>query len=60
MMAYHAPNYLNIIHLTNRVIQIRSGQRLVDGKELETLETQIQATNPLTERDWLLDMLSAS
>lgn len=55
-LAYHAPNYLNIIHLTNRLVQYCSGQRIVTAEDLEALKTQIRSTQPLTERDWLEEM----
>lgn len=56
MMAYHAPNYQNIIHLTNRLMQFCSGQRLVTPEESDALRVQIRTTQPLTERDWLEEM----
>lgn len=59
MLAYHAPNYLNIIHLTNRLMQIRSGQRIASLEDLTTLAEQIRTAKPLTERAWLEEMLES-
>lgn len=57
MLAYHAPNYLNIIHLTQRLMLLRSGQRPATGEDIEAFRIQIRSTKPLTEREWLEEML---
>ena len=52
---YHRENYLNIIRFTQALIELNP----FDKKEKEKLRQAILATEPLTERDWLLTMLDA-
>lgn len=54
MLAYHAPNYLNIIHFSQKLLPFLSGARPADGKEMQALREQITRAQPLTEREWLL------
>jgi hypothetical protein len=58
-LSYHAPNYLNIIHFTGRLAQHYDGKKVLTLEELAHLETQILASKPLTEREWLLQQLHA-
>jgi hypothetical protein len=58
-LAYHAPNYLNIIHLTQRLLLRHSGQRAYAPSEWESLGQQIREARPLTEREWLLEKWEA-
>lgn len=58
MLAYHAPNYLNIIQLTRRMIMLCNGQKPATPEEISILLTRIKSTRPLTEREWLEDMLT--
>jgi hypothetical protein len=50
-LAYHAPNYLNIIHLTQRLLHERLG-----APPSDELRRQILTAQPLTQRAWLLRM----
>lgn len=53
LLGYHKTNYKNIISLTKKLLRINpfeSGQK-------EKLKTEIEATSPLTERNWLLEQL---
>ena len=56
MLAYHAPNYRNIIHFTLKLMLWKSGKRPMIADELESLRQQISAAKPLTEREWLLEI----
>lgn len=58
MLAYHAPNYRNIIQFAFKLMQWKSGKRSFSVEELENLRQQINAAKPLTEREWLLEMVS--
>lgn len=55
MLAYHAPNYRNIIQFSGKLMLWKSGKRAFSASELENLRQQITAATPLTERDWLLE-----
>lgn len=57
MLAYHAPNYRNIIHFTTKLMGWKSGKRAYSMEEIEQLRQQIMAAKPLTEREWLLEQL---
>ncbi|MBC7775799.1 MAG: hypothetical protein H7246_10235 [Phycisphaerae bacterium] len=57
MLAYHAPNYRNIIQFTTKLMLWKSGKRHFSTEELENLRQQIGAAKPLTEREWLLEQL---
>lgn len=54
VIGYHRDNYRNIIRLTRKLMQHNPNH----AAEIQTLKTQIEAENPLTEKDWLLEMLS--
>jgi len=54
IMGYHQQNYLNIIKLTKKIINLVGFSKTAKQK----LEQQIKAANPLTERTWLLAQLS--
>jgi len=56
MLAYHAPNYRNIIQFTFKLMLWKSNKRSFSREELENLRQQINAAKPLTEREWLLEM----
>lgn len=57
MLAYHAPNYRNIIQFTAKLMVWKSGKRSFSPEELEHLRQQISTAKPLTEREWLLEQL---
>jgi hypothetical protein len=56
MLAYHAPNYRNIIQYTFKLMLWKTGKRNMSAAELEALRNQISEAKPLTERQWLLEM----
>lgn len=58
MLAYHAPNYRNIIQFTSKLMLWKSGKRNYTPEELSLLEEQIKQAKPLTEREWLLHRLT--
>lgn len=53
-LGYHGPNYLNLIHFTQRLMQWHSGKKTLNQTELLLLRELIEAARPLTERAWLL------
>jgi hypothetical protein len=53
-LGYHNQNYTSIIYLTKKMIEINFN----DKKELEQLITEINNEKVLTERKWMLKMLS--
>jgi hypothetical protein len=55
-LAYHAPNYRNIVQFTSKLMLWKSGKRAFTADELEHLRQQMSAAKPLTEREWLLEM----
>lgn len=55
VIGYHRENYLNLIRLTKRLITLPPGKKLAHEK----LYQQIESTDPLTERSWLLEMLNS-
>lgn len=55
-LAYHAPNYRNIIQFASKLMLWKTGKRNFSEEELESLRAQISAAKPLTEREWLLEM----
>lgn len=55
MLAYHAPNYRNIIQFSTKLMWWKSGKRNYTQDELKRLFEQIKTAKPLTERVWLLD-----
>ena len=52
IMSYLKSNYNNIIKLTRKIIYAFT------PKEKEKIRTEIENTSPLTERQWLLDLIS--
>ncbi|MBI1228311.1 MAG: hypothetical protein GC192_23960 [Bacteroidetes bacterium] len=50
---YHKENFMNIINFTQALLEINP----FDKNELENLRAQIEVTEPLTERVWLLEMV---
>ncbi|MFN0214974.1 MAG: hypothetical protein ACKVT2_12025 [Saprospiraceae bacterium] len=58
MLAYHAPNYRNIIQFTAKLMWWKCGKRTFSEEELDELRQQISAAKPLTEREWLLERAS--
>ena len=55
MLAYHAPNYRNIIQLTTKLMLWKRSKRPFAIEELENLRHQINTGKPLTEKEWLLE-----
>ncbi len=53
LMGYHRTNYKNILRLLQKIIRTPSFERAARQKLVREIET----TNPLTERDWLLQLL---
>jgi hypothetical protein len=53
VIGYHRDNYSNIIRLTRKLTQHNSQSR----SEVSALQHQIETAAPLTEKEWLLDML---
>ncbi|MFN8302055.1 MAG: hypothetical protein U0U46_06155 [Saprospiraceae bacterium] len=54
MLPYQAPNYLNIIHLTQKILHFDAQ---ASAEEYDQLQQQIRTAQPLTERGWLLARL---
>lgn len=57
MLAYHAENYRNILFFAQKVAVWQSGQRVLNELDLENLRLEIEKTQPLTEKEWLLSFL---
>lgn len=53
VIGYHRTNYLNLIRLTQKLLTIN----VFDKKALQELRQQIQAEEPLTEKEWLLEQV---
>ncbi|MEZ4918532.1 MAG: hypothetical protein R2792_05445 [Saprospiraceae bacterium] len=53
VIGYHKTNFLNIIRFTKKLTHLTPGNR----KEHLELQSKIEATQPLTEKEWLLEML---
>jgi hypothetical protein len=53
VMGYHKDNYKNIIQYTKKMLKMAH----YDKEQIQKLKTEIEATNPLTERKWLLAQL---
>jgi hypothetical protein len=53
VIGYHRTNYLNLIRLTQRLLTIN----VFDKKALQELRRQVQAEEPLTEKEWLLEQV---
>jgi hypothetical protein len=53
-LGYHQENYKNIIDFSKKLIS----SNLFDKDTTEILRQEIQATSPLTEREWLLAQLN--
>lgn len=54
IMGYHKNNYLNILSFVKRIILLSSFDK--SGKE--KLYYDIESTEPLTEKQWLLDQVN--
>jgi len=54
IMGYHRENYLNIIRLTKRLLELPPRNL----KAQQQLQRSIDSIHPLTERAWLLEQLS--
>jgi len=54
ILGYHKTTFTNLIRLTKKLIRINP----FDAKQREKLRTEILSTNPLTEREWLLEQLN--
>lgn len=57
MLAYHAPNYRNIIQFTLKLMHWKSGKKSLPPEEKQQLRHQMESTRPLTEREWLMERL---
>ena len=53
VMGYHKDNYKNIIQYTKKMLKVAH----YDKEQIQKLKSEIEATNPLTERKWLLEQL---
>lgn len=56
IMSYHKNNYLNILALVKKLILVPN----FDKSAKEKLYHEIESTEPLTEKQWLLDQLKDS
>lgn len=56
VMSYHKTNYLNILSLTKKMILLPSFDKIAKEK----LSIEIESTEPLTEKQWLLNQLHKS
>jgi hypothetical protein len=54
VMGYHKNNYLNILSFVKKIISLPSFDLLAKEK----LHSEIESTEPLTEKKWLLDQLN--
>lgn len=54
IMGYHRENYLNIIRLTKKLLELPPRNQ----KAYQQLQTNIDSIHPLTERAWLLEQLN--
>ena len=52
-MGYHRENYLNIIRLTKKLLELPPR----NPKAQQQLQDNIDSMHPLTERAWLLEQL---
>ncbi|MBL0080182.1 MAG: hypothetical protein IPP53_14070 [Bacteroidetes bacterium] len=52
-LAYHKSNYKNFIHFMKKMVRLNH-----DQLNLKKLEADINATNPLTEKKWLLNAIT--
>ncbi len=53
VMGYHRENYQNIISFTRKMLSLN----FFDKQAVKQLQQQIQKTDPLTEREWMLEQL---
>lgn len=53
VMGYHQSNYKNIIRYTRRLLRVAP----YDNEQKQKLKAELEQTNPLTERKWLLEQL---
>lgn len=56
VMGYHRENYQNIISFTRKMLSLN----FFDKQAVKQLQQQIQKTDPLTEREWMLEQLGKS
>ncbi|MBK8705451.1 MAG: hypothetical protein IPN33_19075 [Saprospiraceae bacterium] len=54
VIGYHKANYQNIIRYTKKLLRVTPRNK----EQKEKLRQEIQHANPLTEKEWLLEMLS--
>ena len=52
-MGYHRENYLNLIHFVKKIIHTR----VEDKKTWQQLKEEIESTNRLAEKEWLLEKI---
>jgi tetratricopeptide (TPR) repeat protein len=55
VIGYHKANYQNIIRYTKKLLRVTPRNK----EQKEKLRQEIQHANPLTEKEWLLEMLEA-
>lgn len=53
-LSYHKENYTNLITLVKRILNVPS----FDKEGLKKIQTQIESTSPLAEREWLLSQIT--
>ncbi|GJM36604.1 MAG: hypothetical protein DHS20C18_56050 [Saprospiraceae bacterium] len=54
VMGYHRENYQNLILFTRKLVSLN----FYDKQAITRLKQEIQETDPLTEREWLLEQLN--
>ena len=52
-MAYHHTNWSNIVRFTQKVVEVNT----FNARAVDALRREIEASDPLTERAWLLERL---
>lgn len=53
VIGYHRDNYLHIIRLTRKLMQLK----MTDPAEILSFRNQIDSVAPLTEKEWFVDMI---
>lgn len=55
VMGYHRENYLNLVQLVRKLIELNP----LDKKEKKAFREAVESTKPLAEKEWLLAKLSS-
>lgn len=55
MLAYHRDNYMNFVRTVKKLLSLN----YYDREEVQQLKEELEATQPLTEREWLLEQVAA-